>query len=66
MAKKADYTGPALFSYGFRPFFLGAAVFALVAVPLWMLTYRGRLTLGGPFAPLAGTSTRCSSVTPRR
>jgi uncharacterized protein involved in response to NO len=52
MAKKADYTGPALFSYGFRPFFLGAAVFALVAVPLWMLTYTGRLTLGGPFAPL--------------
>lgn len=52
MAKTANYTGPALFSYGFRPFFLGAAMFALLAVPVWMLTYTGRLTLGGPFSPI--------------
>lgn len=31
------YQGPAFFSYGFRPFFLGAAVFAAVAVPVWIL-----------------------------
>ena len=32
-----SYGGPAFFSYGFRPFFLGAALFAGVAVPLWIL-----------------------------
>lgn len=30
------YQGPALLSYGFRPFFLGAAVFAAMAMPLWV------------------------------
>lgn len=33
--------GLALFSYGFRPFFLGAALFAGVAVPAWILTLAG-------------------------
>ena len=32
-----SYRGPAFFSYGFRPFSLGAALFAGVAVPLWIL-----------------------------
>ena len=27
---------PALFSYGFRPFFLGGAITAALAVPLWL------------------------------
>jgi uncharacterized protein involved in response to NO len=31
------YHGPAFFSYGFRPFFLGAAIFAGVAVPAWIV-----------------------------
>lgn len=41
MAEQASegpsYRGPAFFSYGFRPFFLGAALFAGVAVPVWIL-----------------------------
>jgi len=37
----SGYRGPALFSYGFRPFFLGAALFAGVAVPVWILTLAG-------------------------
>jgi uncharacterized protein involved in response to NO len=41
MAEQASegpsYRGSAFFSYGFRPFFLGAALFAGVAVPLWIL-----------------------------
>jgi uncharacterized protein involved in response to NO len=37
----ADYRGPAFFSYGFRPFFLSAALFAGVAVPVWMLMLGG-------------------------
>jgi uncharacterized protein involved in response to NO len=35
------YRGPAVFSYGFRPFFLGAALFAGVAVPVWILILAG-------------------------
>jgi uncharacterized protein involved in response to NO len=31
------YRGPAFFSYGFRPFFFGAALFAGVAVPAWII-----------------------------
>ncbi|MGA6826915.1 NnrS family protein [Nitrospira sp. NS4] len=37
----SGYRGPALFSYGFRPFFLGAALFAGVAVPVWILMLAG-------------------------
>ncbi|PWG01735.1 NnrS family protein [Sphingosinicella humi] len=36
-----DYRGPALFSFGFRPFFLLASVWAALAVPLWMLALFG-------------------------
>lgn len=35
----SGYRGIALFSYGFRPFFLGAALFAGVAVPVWVLVF---------------------------
>jgi uncharacterized protein involved in response to NO len=34
--KRRTYAGPAIFSFGFRPFFFGAALFAGLAVPLWM------------------------------
>jgi uncharacterized protein involved in response to NO len=40
-SKRLGYQGPAVFSYGFRPFFLGAAVFAGVAVPAWVLILAG-------------------------
>lgn len=33
------YRGPALFSFGFRPFFLFGAVWAALAAPLWLLAY---------------------------
>lgn len=42
-AARRQYAGPALFSFGFRPFFLGAALWALLAVPLWLWIH-----LGGP------------------
>lgn len=35
------YDGPAFLSYGFRPFFLGAALFAGLAVPAWVLVFAG-------------------------
>ncbi|WP_083096486.1 NnrS family protein [Pseudophaeobacter leonis] len=49
MTPRPAYTGPALFSYGFRPFFAGASVFALLVVPLWLLIWQGRLDYQGPF-----------------
>ncbi len=39
--EKADYRGSALFSYGFRPLFLGASLFVGVAVPAWILLLTG-------------------------
>jgi uncharacterized protein involved in response to NO len=36
-----NYKGPAFFSYGFRPFFLGAALFAGMAIPVWIVILAG-------------------------
>lgn len=51
MRTKQSYTGPALFSYGFRPLFLLAGSFAALVVPLWMAVWTGHFSLGGPFSP---------------
>ena len=40
-SESSDYRGPAFFSYGFRPFFLGAALFAGVVIPVWILVFAG-------------------------
>ena len=45
------YTGPALFSNGFRPFFLLGAIYAGLAVLVWMPVFAGELTLLTAFAP---------------
>jgi uncharacterized protein involved in response to NO len=44
-------SGPALLSYGFRPFFLFGAVYAGVAVLAWMPVFTGTLELMTAFAP---------------
>jgi uncharacterized protein involved in response to NO len=41
---------PAFLSYGFRPFFLGAAVYAAAAIPLWLWMLRSGIEPAGPFA----------------
>lgn len=38
-------TGPVLFSYGFRPFFLGGALWAIAAMGLWIAAISGRIPL---------------------
>lgn len=38
----------ALFALGFRPFFLGAGLFAVLLVALWLALYSGRLSLALP------------------
>ena len=41
VSESPSYQGVAVFSYGFRPFFLGAALFAGVAIPVWILVLAG-------------------------
>ena len=52
MPSRPPYQGLALFSYGFRPFFAVASLFALIAVPLWLLIWEGALDYRGHFAAL--------------
>jgi uncharacterized protein involved in response to NO len=38
-AARRAYAGPALFSFGFRPFFLFGSTWAALAVPLWLWSF---------------------------
>lgn len=42
-------TAPVLFSYGFRPFFLGAGLMAIAAMVLWILALTTGLEIGGSY-----------------
>jgi len=44
--------GPAVLSYGFRPFFLAGAMWAAVAVMVWLPQYFGELSLANAFQPM--------------
>lgn len=46
-------SGPPLFSYGFRPFFLGAGLHALLAMGLWIGALAGAWSIGGSAGPIA-------------
>lgn len=46
------YDGPALLSYGFRPFFLLGAIYSAMAVLLWLPQFYGELALASLFPPL--------------
>ncbi len=46
-----DYQGPAILSYGFRPFFLLGAVYAGLAILVWLPVFLGELTLWTAFVP---------------
>lgn len=46
-----SHAGPVILSAGFRPFFLGASIWATVAVPLWLGTYAEGLALPTKLAP---------------
>lgn len=41
-----------VFRLGFRPFYLGAAVFGMLAVPLWIALLLGRVSMQLPIAPV--------------
>ena len=46
------WKGPAIFSFGFRPFFLGAACWAVLAMMVWIPMLSGRLSLPTSFDPV--------------
>lgn len=45
-------TGPVIFSYGFRPFFLGAGLWAILTMLLWILSLTISIPLGGSYDAL--------------
>lgn len=45
------YDGPAFLSYGFRPFFLGAALFAAVSVLVWVALFAGKAQVVFLYSP---------------
>ncbi len=52
-AARRAYSGPAVLALGFRPFFLGAAVWAAGAVALWLAQLAGWPALPSAFDPIA-------------
>jgi len=52
LRRRLEYAGPSIFSYGFRPFFLGGALWAALAVLLWLPQYFGEMSLPTAFDPL--------------
>lgn len=47
------WQGPALFSFGFRPFFLGGPVWVVVAMLIWLLGLGGGVDLPTRFDPVS-------------
>ena len=46
------YGGPALLSYGFRPFFFFGAIYAGLAILAWLPIFGGELSLSTAFGPI--------------
>jgi uncharacterized protein involved in response to NO len=51
MPRPTDYSGPAIFSYGFRPFFFFGSIYAALAVMVWLPVFHGHFELVNAFAP---------------
>lgn len=49
MERMRAWRGPAILSFGFRPFFLGAAIWAALAMALWVPALTGALELPARF-----------------
>lgn len=52
LERRLKYTGPALFSYGFRPFFFCGAIWSVACIVLWIPQFRGELSLRTAYSPL--------------
>ena len=52
LQRRREYAGPAVFAYGFRPFFFAAGLWAALGMLLWLPQYLGQLTLPTYFSAL--------------
>jgi uncharacterized protein involved in response to NO len=52
LERRRNYAGPAFFSYGFRPFFFGGAVWAALAILLWIPMHAGAWQWSSAIGPL--------------
>jgi hypothetical protein len=52
LERRLKYAGSALFSYGFRPFFLGGAAWSVAGIVLWIPQFTGELWLRTAYLPL--------------
>ncbi len=52
LRRRRGYAGPVVFSYGFRPFFFGGAVWAALGILLWLPQHFGELSLPTTLSPL--------------
>jgi uncharacterized protein involved in response to NO len=52
LQRRREYAGPALFAYGFRPFFLAAGCWASIGILLWVRQYFGEIAVTTAFGPL--------------
>jgi uncharacterized protein involved in response to NO len=52
LERRLNYAGWALFSYGFRPFFLGGAAWSAACIVLWIPQLTGELALRTAYPPL--------------
>jgi uncharacterized protein involved in response to NO len=52
MEQMRAWQGPAVLSYGFRPFFFGAGLLAALLIALWVPWYLGFIRVPSAFAPL--------------
>jgi uncharacterized protein involved in response to NO len=51
MPVQRDYQGPAILSWGFRPFFLLGAIYAGLTIPVWLAMFAHGLPIPTAFAP---------------
>jgi uncharacterized protein involved in response to NO len=52
LRRRREYSGPAVFAYGFRPFFFAAGLWAALGILLWLPQYLGQITLPTHFSAL--------------
>lgn len=50
--RRVAQSGPAILSYGFRPFFLVAGLWAIAAMALWVAALTAGLPIGGSLGPV--------------
>lgn len=48
---RVTYGGPAILSYGFRPFFFFGALYAAVSIAVWLPLFSGHITFNTAFNP---------------